>query len=145
MRKSLEKTIVSLKSFIAAAMLMTACITGLSGGCFAQPASGDGAPIGLHGKRLFLRCASCHDISDSGVSRIGPNLKGVVGRKAGSFPGYSYSPAMKATDFVWTEAILDRWLTDPNTVVPGTSMAFGGLPKPEDRAAIIAYLANPAP
>jgi cytochrome c len=52
---------------------------------------------------------------------------------------------MKATDFVWTEAVLDRWLTDPNTVVPGTSMAFGGLPKPEDRAAIIAYLANPAP
>jgi cytochrome c len=66
----------------------------------------------------------------------------VVGRKAGSLPGYAYSPAMKAQDFVWTEAKLDQWLTRPSAVVPGTAMAFEGLPKAEDRAALIAYLAS---
>ncbi len=66
----------------------------------------------------------------------------MVGRKAGSLPGYAYSPAMKAQDFVWTEAKLDQWLTRPSAVVPGTAMAFEGLPKAEDRAALIAYLAS---
>ncbi len=97
----------------------------------------------LRGERLFLRCASCHDISDSGVTRIGPSLKGVLGRKAGTLPGYSYSAALKSTDFVWDETMLDRWLTEPAALVPGTSMAFAGLPKADDRAALIAYLKHP--
>jgi cytochrome c len=97
----------------------------------------------MHGKLLFLRCASCHSIGESGGGRIGPNLQGVVGRKAGSLAGYSYSAAMKAQNFVWDDAMLDRWLTNPNAVVPGTAMAFGGIPNPDDRKAIIAYLKNP--
>jgi cytochrome c len=94
------------------------------------------------GKLLFLRCASCHDLSDQPSAKIGPTLKGVLGRKAGSLPGYVYSPAMKAQAFVWDEAALDRWLTNPSDVVPGTAMAFAGMPEKADRDAIIAYLAE---
>ena len=68
-----------------------------------------------------------------------------VGRKAGSLAGYQYSPAMAKQDFLWTDATLDAWLTQPSAVVPGTSMAFAGLPKSSDRAAIISYLKNPTP
>jgi cytochrome c len=94
----------------------------------------------LRGQRLFLRCASCHQITQGSLIKIGPNLHGVVGRKAGSLPGYSYSPALKAAGFIWTDAMLDKWLTDPNALVPGTAMAFAGLPDQKDRLAIIDYL-----
>ncbi len=109
------------------------------------PTAAHGAPASanLKGKLIFLRCASCHAIGAGGGARIGPNLQGVVGRKAGSLPGATYSAAMKQQNFIWTEAMLDRWLTQPSAVVPGTAMAFAGLPKAEDRAAVIAYLKNP--
>jgi cytochrome c len=107
--------------------------------------AGEAPPRPAAGKLLFLKCAACHAIADGGGSRIGPNLSGVVGRKAGSLSGYSYSPAMKAQDFVWDADHLDRWLTKPNDLVPGTAMAFAGLPKAQDRQALIAYLTNPAP
>jgi cytochrome c len=108
----------------------------------AGAAQAQGAP---RGRILFLRCASCHDISSTASPKIGPNLSGVFGRKAGSLPGYNYSPAMKAQTFVWDEAHLDQWLTRPNELVPGTAMAFGGLPAKADREALIAYLRKPAP
>ncbi len=104
----------------------------------AEPASPE--QMAVRGKILFLRCASCHELAPSGVKRIGPSLKGVVGRKAGSLADFPYSPAMKATDFVWDDAMLDRWLTQPGAVVPGTAMAFAGLPNEDDRRALIAYL-----
>jgi cytochrome c len=94
------------------------------------------------GRILFLMCASCHDISDSASQKIGPNLHGVVGRKAGSLPGFEYSSAMKKQSFVWDKAKLDLWLTDPNSLVPGTAMAFQGLPNQADRDAVIAYLVS---
>jgi cytochrome c len=94
------------------------------------------------GRILFLLCASCHDISDSVSQKIGPNLRGVVGRKAGSLPGFEYSPAMKKQSFVWDNAKLDLWLTEPNSLVPGTAMAFAGLPNRADRDAVIAYLVS---
>ena len=92
------------------------------------------------GTLLFLRCASCHDISQTASPKIGPNLAGVIGRRAGSLPGYAYSPAMKAQTFVWDDASLDRWLTKPSAVVPGTAMAFAGVESAADRQAIIDYL-----
>ncbi len=102
------------------------------------PAVSAAAP-NLRGKLLFLRCASCHNIG-SGPEKIGPNLAGVVGRKAGSLAGYTYSPAMKQANLVWNAATLDRWLTRPSDLVPGTAMAFAGLPAAVDRQALIAYL-----
>ncbi len=95
------------------------------------------------GRIIFLRCASCHDISSGPSPKIGPNLKDVVGRRAGSLPGYTYSPAMKAQTFVWDPAHLDLWLKGPSALVPGTAMAFAGLPAEADRQAIIAYLQTP--
>jgi cytochrome c len=106
-----------------------------------SPAPAASAP-NLRGKLLFLRCASCHNIG-AGTQKIGPNLAGVVGRKAGSLPGYAYSPAMQHTNLVWNEATLDRWLARPSDLVPGTAMAFAGLPAEPDRQAIIAYLRSP--
>ncbi len=102
------------------------------------------ATSGGRGRLLFIRCASCHDISAAASPKIGPNLLGVIGRKAGGLPGYDYSPAMKRQSFTWDEATLDRWLTRPSDLVPGTAMAFAGLPDAADRAAIIAYLRGSA-
>ena len=97
------------------------------------------------GKRAFLRCAACHGVTVTGPKRLGPHLQGVVGRPSASVAGFAYSPAMKAAKVRWDEATLDRFLTRPAGVVPGTSMIFVGLPKPEDRKALIAYLKKPMP
>jgi cytochrome c len=94
----------------------------------------------MRGKLLFLRCASCHDISAKQSAKIGPNLYHVYGRASGSLPGFPYSPAMKQVHLVWDAPTLDRWLTRPSDLVPGTAMAFAGMPNPADRQAIIAYL-----
>jgi cytochrome c len=92
------------------------------------------------GKLLFLRCASCHNITPTGSEKIGPSLYHVVGRESGSLPGYTYSTAMQNAHLVWNPPTLDRWLTSPGALVPGTAMAFGGLPSAQDRQAVIAYL-----
>ena len=84
-------------------------------------------------------------MSPSPSPKIGPNLYHVYGRRAGSLPGYAYSPAMKAKSFIWDENSLDRWLKKPSDVVPETAMAFAGLPDKDDRKAIIDYLRNPTP
>jgi len=105
----------------------------------------DASAANIRGKLLFLRCASCHNIAAGASPKIGPSLAGVVGRKSGSLPGYAYSPAMKKANLVWDAPTLDRWLTRPSDLVPGTAMAFAGVPVAADRQAIIAYLANPAP
>jgi cytochrome c len=97
------------------------------------------------GKRAFLKCAACHSIKAGDPNKIGPNLSGVVGRKAGTAPGFRYSAAMKAkgAGITWDAATLDKWLTRPSALIPGTSMAFGGVPNPTERAALIAYLKKP--
>lgn len=97
------------------------------------------------GKRLFLRCAACHAIAPGAPAKMGPNLYGVVGRKSGAVAGYRYSAAMQKAAIKWDAATLDKWLTRPAAVVPGTSMAFAGMAKPEERAAMIAYLKKPVP
>jgi len=94
------------------------------------------------GRILFLRCASCHDIGASPSAKIGPNLRGIVGRKVASLPGYSYSAALRSQDFEWDAAHLDRWIRNPTQVVPGTMMAFAGIPDESDRRAIIEFLQN---
>lgn len=99
------------------------------------------------GKRAFLKCAACHAIAKGAPNKIGPNLFGVVGRKAGTAPGFRYSAAMKAkgASITWDAATLDKWLARPSAVIPGTSMAFGGVPNAAERASIIAYLKKPVP
>jgi len=110
----------------------------------AQPQRANAAGAG-RGKLLFLRCASCHDISAGPSAKLGPNLRGVYGRPSGSLPGYPYSLAMKQVHLVWNDQTLDRWLTKPTDLVPGTAMAFTGLPNAQDRQSVIAYLRDPGP
>ena len=85
-------------------------------------------------------CRTCHTLRE-GDNRLGPNLHKIVGRKAGSLPNYSYSDAMKGADLVWDTATLDRYLRNPDQVVPGNNMKpYGGLASAEERARIIAFL-----
>jgi cytochrome c len=105
-----------------------------------QPPVAAAAESSGRGKILFLRCASCHDISTTPSPKIGPNLRGVFGRPVASLEGYKYSQALKSQNFVWDSAHLDAWLTNPNAVAPGTVMAFAGISEAADRQAIITYL-----
>jgi cytochrome c len=89
-----------------------------------------------HGKALYQGCAACHSIDDND---LGPRHRGVVGRKAGVVPDYNYSPALKSSGLTWTPDNLDRWLTNPSELVPGTKMFFR-IDDPQSRADIIAYL-----
>lgn len=91
-----------------------------------------------HGKVLYQGCGACHSIDEND---IGPKHRGVVGRKAGTAPGYAYSSALKASGIVWDKVTLDRWLSNPSAMVPGTKMFFL-LANPQDRADVIAYLAE---
>ena len=111
---------------IIAAMLLTA---------LAAPAWADGDAAA--GAKLFSRCSICH--STNGQAKIGPTLAGVYGRKAASLEGFKYSKALAASDLTWDDDTLDKFLTAPSKLVPGTAMAIN-LPKAEDRADMIAYL-----
>ena len=92
------------------------------------------------GKKVFLRCKSCHTIEKKGVNNIGPNLWGVIGRTAGTKAGFPYSEAMKKFGKKWDVATLDAYLTKPKAVVPGGRMNFVGLRDAKQRADVIAYL-----
>lgn len=101
-------------------------------------ADGDAAK----GEKVFLKCKACHD-ADAGVNKVGPTLKGVVGRKVASVEGFKYSDDMLAkgqAGGVWDEAALAAYLPDPKAIFPKTKMTFAGLKKPEDIADVIAYL-----
>jgi len=92
------------------------------------------------GEAIFKRyCQVCHTV-EAGKNKIGPSLAGIVGRNAGSAPGYSYSDANKNSGVTWDEANLDTYLTDPRKFIPGTKMLFVGIKNPDDRKALIAYL-----
>lgn len=90
----------------------------------------------------FAACAACHSTSVDGAHGMGPNLRGVVGRRAGAQPGFGYSKAMKASGVVWTAAELDAFLAAPRKRVPNTSMAFFGIPDPVRRQTIVQYMAG---
>ena len=93
------------------------------------------------GKLLFTQCQACHQVKAGAPAMMGPNLAGVMGRKAASAPGFNYSPALKKSNVTWDAATLDKWLHRPSELVPGITMAVAGIARPEDRAALIAWLA----
>jgi cytochrome c len=97
-----------------------------------SPLNGDS----LHGKTLYQGCQACHTVEEND---LGPRHRGVVGRRAGSVADYNYSTALKNSGLTWDETTLDRWLTNPSALVPGTKMFFK-LDSAQDRADVIAYL-----
>ena len=90
-----------------------------------------------HGQQVYARCQGCHSIERN---RVGPMHKGLFGRRAGSVPGFAYSAAMRNSGIIWSEATLDRFLQGPRMMVPGTKMTYAGVPDPQERADLIAYL-----
>jgi cytochrome c len=92
-----------------------------------------------HGKAVYQVCMSCHSLDEDDV---GPRHRGVMGRVAGTVPGYAYSPALRNSGLTWDAQNLERWLANPQALVPGTKMFFA-LANAQDRADVIAYLANP--
>jgi cytochrome c len=92
------------------------------------------------GEAAAKPCMNCHTFQKGGPNMMGPNLYGVVGRPRASVPGFNYSDAMKAKGGEWTIDDLNKFLTKPQDFVPGTKMTFGGLPRGNQRADVIAYL-----
>jgi cytochrome c len=88
----------------------------------------------------FVECAACH--STDGTNALGPTLKGVVGRQSASVPNFAYSNAMKRAQVQWTAAELDKYIADPQGVVPGNAMPYAGMPDPAQRKALIDYLST---
>jgi cytochrome c len=97
------------------------------------------------GEKQFAVCKACHQIGPNAKNGVGPELNGVVGRKAGSVAGYNYSTANKNSGLTWDEATLDKYLANPQEVVKGTKMIFPGIKDEEKRKDVIAYLAQFGP
>ena len=129
-----EKSAITLSivGFVAlVALLLLSALPSLAAG------SGDGVGDAERGKQLFeKRCAGCHALD---IDKEGPRLRNVYGRKSGSIPTFKYSDTMKSAQLTWDDASLDKWLIDPQAVVPDTDMDFH-VPKADERADIIRFL-----
>ncbi|WP_066590301.1 c-type cytochrome [Sphingomonas pruni] len=120
----------SIYSLAAAPALMAAIAV------FAVPSGAQSTPAGA---QAFGMCTACHTVTKGGRNGIGPNLSGLIGRRAGSVPGFSYSAAMKGSGLTWDAKTLDQFLAAPMKKVPGTKMPIS-VSDPAKRAAVIAYL-----
>lgn len=112
----------------------------LAASSYAPPSAAQAANQVQAGKRLYMRCQACHTTAAGQPHKVGPNLHGFLGKKAATRAGFRYSPAMVKSGLTWDDRTLDAWLQRPSQVVRGTTMAFPGIARPEDRAALIAYL-----
>ncbi len=92
------------------------------------------------GKAVFKKCLACHAVGPDAKNKVGPQLNGIVGRKAGTVEGFNYSDAMKNSGKTWDAATLDGYLADPKAFIPGNKMVFVGVKDEKDRKDLIAYL-----
>lgn len=94
------------------------------------------------GEKVFkAQCGACHTV-EAGKNRVGPSLAGIIGRKSGEVEGFKYSAANKGANITWTQEVLDKYLTNPKEMVPGTTMAYVGLKNEKQRADVIEYLSS---
>ena len=103
----------------------------------ASPAAGGNA---VKGETVFRQCQLCHNAIRNGGDGLGPNLFGVVGRKAASLPNFPYSDGLKKSNIVWTDDMLKKWVAGPQKVIPGTRMTFAGLTSKQDIDDVVAFL-----
>jgi len=117
---------------------MTRCSLWLAGTLgLAIAGAAHAAADAARGEAVYARCLACHALA---YDRVGPHHCGLLGRRAGSVPGFAYSRAMKDSRITWDEKTLDRFLAQPVKAVPGTTMTYDGIPDPQERADLIAYL-----
>ena len=112
------------RHLLPVALLLVACNTGAAG----DP---------NRGEEIYSRCAACHSLDRH---RTGPKHCGLFGRKAGTAPGFDYSPAMRRSGILWNEETLDAFLANPLRAVPGTAMGYAGVADTQERADLIVYL-----
>jgi cytochrome c len=106
--------------------------------CGQAQAEGDAAA----GKAVFDRvCGACHVLQGDSSDKPGPSLHGIVGHKAGSDPKFDYSTAMAGASVVWTPETLDKFITNPRSVVPGNKMTYSGMRNAKQRQDLVAFLA----
>jgi cytochrome c len=92
------------------------------------------------GQLFFMQCRTCHDLEAGVPPKVGPNLNGVIGRKAGGAAGFKYSEVLARSGIVWTTDTLDAWIRQPAALAPGNAMAYPGIANDADRAAVIAWM-----
>jgi cytochrome c len=120
--------VTNLKIYIFAAF----ALAGTMGAASAQDAA--------LGEKVFLKCRACHQIGEGAKDAVGPVLNGVVGRKAGTYPGYSYSDANKNSGITWDEATFREYIKDPRAKIPGTKMIYAGIKDEQRVNDLVAYL-----
>jgi cytochrome c len=121
---------------IAVQLAIVAAIASLS-----TRAMAEGDPV--KGENVFKKCKICHQVGEGAKNQVGPQLNGVIGRKAGSLPDFAYSPAMKEAGekgLVWNDETIGKYVENPKDFVPKNKMAFVGLKKEDERADVLAYL-----
>ncbi|MCO5091300.1 cytochrome c family protein [Bosea sp. (in: a-proteobacteria)] len=106
-------------------------------GLAAQPADAQDAAAG---EKVFAQCRACHQIGETAKNTVGPILNGVIGQKAGTREGYTYSAAMKDSGLVWNEATFAEYIQNPRGKVPGTKMIYAGIKDEKRVADLLAYL-----
>ncbi len=97
------------------------------------------------GEKNFVVCRACHQIGPDAKIGIGPVLNGIVGRKAGTYEGFTYSQANRESGIIWTPEELDKYLTNPQAIIPHTKMIFPGIRDEQKRKDVVAYLAQFGP
>ncbi len=120
-----------MKKWISSALGAAALMASLGAACAQDAAAGE---------QVFKKCKVCHQVGEGAKNMVGPVLNGVVGRKAGTYPGYSYSDANKDSGLTWDDATLKIYLKNPKAEVPGTKMTFPGLTSDAEIDNVIAYL-----
>jgi cytochrome c len=113
-------------------LVVVGIVAGLSIEAHAQDAAG--------GADVYKKCRACHQVGESAVNAVGPQLNGIIGRKAGTVDGFAYSEAKKTSGVTWDKPTFLKYIKDPRAAMPGNKMAFVGIKDEQDAADLFAYL-----